>query len=68
MRLEEFASKRGEAILTDGEKQQIDEQVRRAAYHIIAATSNRNARSNRSARSNRNAAIDSRPVELSSPA
>ena len=36
MRLEEFASKRGEAILTDGEKQQIDEQVRRAAYHIIA--------------------------------
>ena len=36
MRLEEFASKRGEAILTDGEKQLIDEQVRRAAYHIIA--------------------------------
>ncbi len=29
MRLEEFASRRGEAILTDGEKQLIDEQVRR---------------------------------------
>lgn len=36
MRLEEFASRRGEAVLTDAEKQQIDEQVRRAAYHIIA--------------------------------
>jgi L-lactate dehydrogenase len=36
MRLEEFACARGEAVLTDAEKQQIDEQVRCAAYHIIA--------------------------------
>jgi L-lactate dehydrogenase len=36
MRLEEFACSRGEAVLTDAEKQQIDDQVRRAADHIIA--------------------------------
>jgi L-lactate dehydrogenase len=35
-RLEEFAVKHGDAVLTDAEKRQIDEQVRLAAYHIIA--------------------------------
>jgi L-lactate dehydrogenase len=35
-RLEEFAVRHGDPVLTDAEKQQIDEQVRRAAYHIIA--------------------------------
>jgi L-lactate dehydrogenase len=36
VRLEEFAARHGDAVLTEAEKQQIDEQVRRAAYHIIA--------------------------------
>jgi len=35
-RLEEFAIRHGDALLTDAEKARIDEQVRRAAYHIIA--------------------------------
>jgi L-lactate dehydrogenase len=34
--LEEFAIRHGDALLTDAEKARIDEQVRRAAYHIIA--------------------------------
>jgi L-lactate dehydrogenase len=34
-RLDEFAVKHGDALLTDAEKQQIDKQVRGAAYHII---------------------------------
>jgi L-lactate dehydrogenase len=35
LHLEEFAEVHGKA-LTDGQRRQIDEQVRRAAYHIIA--------------------------------
>jgi L-lactate dehydrogenase len=35
-RLDEFPVRHGDAALTDAEKRQIDEQVRRAAYHIIA--------------------------------
>jgi L-lactate dehydrogenase len=35
-RLEEFAVRHGDAVLTDAEKRQIDKQVRCAAYHIIA--------------------------------
>ena len=35
-RLEEFAVRHGDPLLTDAEKRQIDEQVRGAAYHIIA--------------------------------
>ena len=34
--LEEFAIRHGDALLTDAERQGIDEQVRRAAYQIIA--------------------------------
>jgi L-lactate dehydrogenase len=36
IRLNEFAVRHGDAPLTEADKQQIDEQVRRAAYHIIA--------------------------------
>ncbi|MBV8416796.1 MAG: L-lactate dehydrogenase, partial [Verrucomicrobia bacterium] len=35
-RLDEFAIGHGDAVLTDSERQQIDEKVRHAAYHIIA--------------------------------
>jgi L-lactate dehydrogenase len=35
-RIEEFARMRGSEILTAAEREKIDEQVRRAAYHIIA--------------------------------
>jgi L-lactate dehydrogenase len=35
-RLDEFAVRHGDPVLTDDEKRQIEEQVRRAAYHIIA--------------------------------
>jgi L-lactate dehydrogenase len=35
-RLEEFAVRHGDAVLNDAERQQIDEQVRRAAYNIMA--------------------------------
>jgi len=34
--LEEFARMRGAAVITDAEKRQIDEQVRRAGHHILA--------------------------------
>ena len=33
--LEEFATRHGDPLLTDAERQWIDEQVRRAAYQII---------------------------------
>ena len=36
VRLEEFARMRGSEGLSDAERAEIDEQVRRAAYHIIA--------------------------------
>jgi len=36
MHLEEFAIRNGDALLTDAERQLIDEQVRRAAYQVIA--------------------------------
>jgi L-lactate dehydrogenase len=36
VRLEEFARMRGNEKLSDAERAEIDEQVRRAAYHIIA--------------------------------
>lgn len=35
-RIEEFARMRGGEVLTSKERKEIDEQVRRAAYHIIA--------------------------------
>ena len=35
-RLDEFAMRHGDALLTDMERRQIDEKVRRAAYEIIA--------------------------------
>jgi L-lactate dehydrogenase len=36
IRLDEFAVRRGDPVLTDLEKQEIDDKVRRAAYQIIA--------------------------------
>jgi L-lactate dehydrogenase len=35
-RIEEFARMRGGEVLTEAERREIDEKVRRAAYHIIA--------------------------------